>query len=653
MKKWFWVGTGAAALYLLSQDNEIGKIHSKKPPGKQMCLDGKYTDAYGRGACSYHGGVFMGENKRKSKAKTKTKLGESAFLTNETIPHNELVTLNTPVRFELPKNNRYKIPAFVNGMTQETKDLYDKTIEKSSYSYRSIESKKELHDMYLLFQNVASAIKLFFESNTNIIGQYKVGIRFGFENMPYIDIHYNPIPTDTNFSFRTSSTALHAQIDKYKKDYALEAASVPRGLRKFSKYKESNLVEFYNKAVKRITDYIPKVFDYSIEWENNQTKIQQQQQRWEAEITEQRKKRQDEKAKAAQIREDEFNAIRANLDLLPIVVKLDDIPFNVAQRAYEGTSQVPQKRAKSEQQNNIDTIIRIYLNLKPYAKTANQKTVLRHELDRLYKGMVQRNLDLLATRSGLLSQLLVTGRGGWTGRMVRSQERKQQTFQNKLNEYLSYLERAEKAIKRKLEGAKPSDQIANEEVLRLKKVVDGGVATLLDIENGGWGDKNLFKSSVYNKIKTSAKNGNIEAVKEALRHLKEMQAKYLKKPAFTDAHKIWKVLEEDFVVKATKEGIEPMFKGEGYKVIKNFDEDRIQILFDEKPSAELRKQLNSSGWNWSRRNTAWQRKITANAEYSAKTILEAKINGLENDSFIEKLALYSFLGAVAYKAIKR
>lgn len=47
-----------ANLYPLVQSHSIGRIHENKPPGKYQCVDGSFTDTYGRGACSYHGGLF-------------------------------------------------------------------------------------------------------------------------------------------------------------------------------------------------------------------------------------------------------------------------------------------------------------------------------------------------------------------------------------------------------------------------------------------------------------------------------------------------------------------------------------------------------------------------------------------------------------------
>ena len=52
--------------------------------------------------------------------------------------------------------------------------------------------------------------------------------------------------------------------------------------------------------------------------------------------------------------------------------------------------------------------------------------------------------------------------------------------------------------------------------------------------------------------------------------------------------------------------------------MRNAEENRLQILFDEIPDADTRDALKSNGFRWSPRNKAWQRQLTQNAEYAAR-----------------------------------
>ena len=54
----------------------------------------------------------------------------------------------------------------------------------------------------------------------------------------------------------------------------------------------------------------------------------------------------------------------------------------------------------------------------------------------------------------------------------------------------------------------------------------------------------------------------------------------------------------------------------------NYEIDRLQIFFDEKPEVDMRKRLKGCGFIWSpKNNNACQRQLTSNAIYSAKRIL--------------------------------
>lgn len=55
----------------------------------------------------------------------------------------------------------------------------------------------------------------------------------------------------------------------------------------------------------------------------------------------------------------------------------------------------------------------------------------------------------------------------------------------------------------------------------------------------------------------------------------------------------------------------------GGKVEANEDTNRLQLFFDEKPSAEQRGELKHRGFKWAPSQGAWQRQLTKNAIYSA------------------------------------
>lgn len=60
----------------------------------------------------------------------------------------------------------------------------------------------------------------------------------------------------------------------------------------------------------------------------------------------------------------------------------------------------------------------------------------------------------------------------------------------------------------------------------------------------------------------------------------------------------------------------------GGEVVANAEENRLQILFDEKPDEEMRTNLKSHGFRWSPKNGAWQRLLNNNAIYATKHYLK-------------------------------
>jgi hypothetical protein len=56
-------------------------------------------------------------------------------------------------------------------------------------------------------------------------------------------------------------------------------------------------------------------------------------------------------------------------------------------------------------------------------------------------------------------------------------------------------------------------------------------------------------------------------------------------------------------------------------VIENVEENRVQFIFDGKPSAEVRGIMKSHGFRWAPSQGAWQRQMTGNALYAARLAL--------------------------------
>ena len=70
---------------------------------------------------------------------------------------------------------------------------------------------------------------------------------------------------------------------------------------------------------------------------------------------------------------------------------------------------------------------------------------------------------------------------------------------------------------------------------------------------------------------------------------------------------------------AEREPVEPI-KGNGYEFVQNREENRVQFIFDGKPSKEIRDKLKSHSFRWSPRNGAWQRHSNNQGLYAAQAV---------------------------------
>ena len=84
-----------------------------------------------------------------------------------------------------------------------------------------------------------------------------------------------------------------------------------------------------------------------------------------------------------------------------------------------------------------------------------------------------------------------------------------------------------------------------------------------------------------------------------------------------------KELEE---AKASARGEDVETGIEGLKIVENTEAMRIQLIFDDKPSAEVRDVLKSYGFRWSPKVAAWQRHLNSNGKYAVKKVLEQRMD---------------------------
>ena len=112
-------------------------------------------------------------------------------------------------------------------------------------------------------------------------------------------------------------------------------------------------------------------------------------------------------------------------------------------------------------------------------------------------------------------------------------------------------------------------------------------------------------------------------------------------------HSTWQLQNINARIRETKKRIERLEKLEdivfkdvefaGGKIIHNKDINRIQILFENIPDENIRKELKSRGFHWSRRESAWQREFTENAIKSTNILIRDVLNKEQEQEDEEEL----------------
>lgn len=283
--------------------------------------------------------------------------------------------------------------------------------------------------------------------------------------------------------------------------------------------------------------------------------------------------------------------------------------WNLAVRAFEGTSFSPEERAA--------------LYIRDYEKVLQEDLQKLPEADKAdyvdkFRARVS---DLFARHSRILSPMITGSARFPSFRNAKANN----SYDSAVEEFEAWRKKYARRAAQRVEDAKPTDQKESEEWAHVKLDILHTATTVSAIDKGTYcGIRSLFVSNLYGRLSTLANAGKTALIKKALDYIREINPG-LPKPIFTDRHKVWKLGE---VAAASiqaeaerKEATSADLPFEGGHVLKNYAEDRLQILFDEKPDADTIRKLKANGFRWSPRFMAWQRQLTDNAYYAAARVL--------------------------------
>lgn len=282
----------------------------------------------------------------------------------------------------------------------------------------------------------------------------------------------------------------------------------------------------------------------------------------------------------------------------------EEIDYNRAYAAYRNTSFDPDRRAKGEQEEFARVMNAVYVEMRALVREPQQEAVFQAEMERYKAGYLKHRYACLDAESRCASAF-VTGPANFP--TARNQKR-QATAHKRVEEFLEWDKKAREAIRRNLNKTLSLEAVQNDEYENACKRL-------------AWLSVHGFTPHASGLIQRLADAGKVELAQKLLRFTDTLPGK----PLFTKRHSVWKILELDAatVKDSLPVGQEELFTFEGGRVIRNHDENRVQILFDDKPDEAMRAKLKGAAWKWSPRNQAWQRQNTANAVQSAKNLFQA------------------------------
>jgi hypothetical protein len=283
----------------------------------------------------------------------------------------------------------------------------------------------------------------------------------------------------------------------------------------------------------------------------------------------------------------------------------------LAYRSFYWTSFSPDKRGKQtidehEEQLNSDL-----------------ESMPESEHDRYKEKYIQLFTKWLSAHSRCASSF-ITGGSGFN---VRKAEKANDSERKRYEEFSEWREKALKAISKKIENDRPESEKRSEAWRNLEKDILRSASIIHGINMGierGY-SKPLFVSSLYNKVETYANKGDVEIVQMAVDRIRKFNETM--SVVITERHKFFKLVELAESKQEKKEESQTKENQEleivGGKAVYNFQADRLQLIFDEKPSADIISQLKKSGFRWSPTFGSWQRQLTGNAIFATKHFLKS------------------------------
>lgn len=289
--------------------------------------------------------------------------------------------------------------------------------------------------------------------------------------------------------------------------------------------------------------------------------------------------------------------------------------WELAYRAYSGTSFSPERRADTTIKEHSDLLTADLVNVPDNYKEKYQLKFIGHFTAWLH------------SKSRCMSSM-ITGPARFP---VERMKKYNQWEDNKYNEFMTWRKRILAALARSerkrtqgseleratanLEGCKKNHEIMKSAnaIIRKHKGQDTAIPHLQELgisltdANILLHPRETYYGPGYRTFELSNNNANIKRLEQ---RVKELTAKEKMKEAISEGAEV------------------PEITVNGTVIRKDFTSDRVHIIFDGKPAPNVIAALKSSGFHWSPFHKVWMRKLTPNALYVANLICKTELTAV-------------------------
>lgn len=301
-------------------------------------------------------------------------------------------------------------------------------------------------------------------------------------------------------------------------------------------------------------------------------------------------------------------------------LNLEDMK-ELAVRAFYSTSHSPEVRA---QQYIRDYESQLLKDLEGIEQEYHEEYISK------YRDWVR---ELFTKHSRILSAM-ITGPARFP---TRRNEKANSAYDTAFQKFNEWRENFKKRTLKRMEAKRTPEERADKEWIAIKQDIFRTASTILGIdlkkpEYRGY-SRTCFVTNLASRMETLAKNGKVEMLRRASDYIKSLNAQFKEnggKEIFTSRHKFWKFVEEAEAKQKAQEERSNMenveIEFDGGTVVKNFAEERLQILFDSKPDRSTIDNLKKNGFRWSPSNMAWQRFLNDNSYYACANVVPVTVD---------------------------